>query len=98
LQNAFKFSRAHGHVSLTTSATPDSVLFEVEDECGGLPAGTAEELFLPFTQGGENRKGVGLGLSISRRGVEANGGKVHVRDLPGKGCVFTITLPRHAAV
>lgn len=97
LQNAFKFSRAHGHVSLTTSSTPAGVLFEVEDECGGLPAGTAEELFRPFTQRGSNRTGVGLGLSISRRGVEANGGKIGVRDLPGKGCVFTISLPRPPA-
>ena len=37
LQNAFKFSRAHGHVSLKTTATADRVLFEIEDECGGLP-------------------------------------------------------------
>ncbi|MEO8348247.1 MAG: HAMP domain-containing sensor histidine kinase [Acidobacteriota bacterium] len=97
LLNAFKFSRAHGHVSLKTSATRDRVLFEVEDQCGGLPKGESEDLFRPFTQRGPNRKGLGLGLSISRKGIEANGGEVHVRDLPGKGCVFTIDLPRYAA-
>jgi hypothetical protein len=36
---------------------------------------------------------VGLGLSISRRGVEANGGKLNVKDVPGSGCIFTIDLP-----
>lgn len=94
LQNAFKFSRAHGQVSLRTTATDGHVRIEVEDECGGLPAGNAEELFRPFQQRGADRSGVGLGLSISRQGVEAMGGKVSVRDLPGKGCVFSIELLR----
>lgn len=97
LQNAFKFSRAQGHVSLKASGATDRVLFEVEDECGGLPAGQAEDLFRAYTQRGPNRKGIGLGLSISRRGIEGNGGEVRVRDLPGKGCVFTIALPRYAS-
>jgi len=97
LQNAFKFSRKRGHVTLRTTATADRVLFEIEDECGGLPEGKAEELFQPFTQRGADRRGLGLGLSISRRGVGASGGEVRVRDVPGKGCVFTIDLPRHQA-
>ena len=93
LQNAFKFT-PHGHVSLTTQATADRVLIEIEDECGGLPPGKAEELFQPFMQRAADRSGLGLGLSISNRGIEANGGGLHVRDLPGKGCIFTIDLPR----
>src|ERR1700688_4530403 len=60
-----------------------------------LPPGDAERLFQPFTQGGADKSGVGLGLSISRRSVEANHGLLSVRDLPGKGCVFTVDLPRH---
>jgi hypothetical protein len=94
LQNAFKFSRKGGRVSLRTIATADRVLLDVEDECGGLPPGKVEGLFRPFEQRGENRTGLGLGLSISQRGVEANGGVIRVRDLPGRGCVFTIDLPR----
>lgn len=97
LQNAFKFSRTDGRVSLKTSASEDRVLFEVQDECGGLPAGKTEELFRPFAQMNSNREGLGLGLSISRKGIEAHGGEVRVRDLPGKGCIFTIVLPRLAA-
>lgn len=94
LQNAFKFSRRSGHVSLTTHTTADRVLFDVEDECGGLPPGKSEELFLPFQQRGADRTGVGLGLSICLKAAKTNGGELRVRDLPGKGCVFTIDLPR----
>jgi signal transduction histidine kinase len=98
MQNAFKFTRPDGNVSLKTSATAHRVLIEIADECGGLPPGKAEELFDAFKQRGDNRTGLGLGLFISRRGVEANDGVIHVRDLPGHGCVFTIDLPRLAPV
>jgi signal transduction histidine kinase len=94
LHNAFKFSRANGHVNLTARVAADRVLIEVEDECGGLPAGKMDELFQPFHQRSTDRSGLGLGLSISRRAIEANGGTLHVRNLEGKGCVFTIDLPR----
>ena len=95
LQNAFKFSRAGGHVVLRTDTTtaPGRVQIDVEDECGGLPSGEAEDLFRPFEQRGTNRSGLGLGLAIARESVETNGGLIRARSLPGKGCVFTIDLP-----
>jgi Histidine kinase-, DNA gyrase B-, and HSP90-like ATPase len=43
---------------------------------------------------GTDRSGLGLGLAISRKAVTASGGEVHARNLPGKGCVFTIELPQ----
>ena len=94
LQNAFKFTLQHGAVSLTTRVTADRVLFDVEDCCGGLPPGKAEDLFLPFEQRGSDRTGVGLGLSIALKAAQANGGALSVRDLPGKGCIFTLDLPK----
>jgi len=94
LGNAFKFTRAHGHVSLRAHTSADRILIEVEDECGGLPDKKIEDLFRPFTQQNADRSGLGLGLTISRRGVEANGGKLGVRNLAGKGCVFTVDLPK----
>jgi signal transduction histidine kinase len=94
VHNACKFSSRGGRVSITTQATPERVLIEVQDECGGLPPGNAEDLFLPFERRGANRSGLGLGLSISLKGVRASGGDIHVRDLPARGCVFTIDLPR----
>jgi signal transduction histidine kinase len=95
LQNAFKFTKPSTEVVLSAYATADRILIDIEDHCGGLPHGDAERLFQPFTQGSEDKSGVGLGLSISRRSVEANNGLLNVRDVPGKGCVFTIDLPRH---
>jgi signal transduction histidine kinase len=93
LQNAIKFTRAGGTVALRTHTAAGRVLIDVEDECGGLPPGGAEALFRPYEQRGADRTGLGLGLGIARRGVEASGGAIHVRDLPGRGCVFTIDLP-----
>ena len=95
LQNAFKFSRPKGHVVLRTDTATASgrVLIDVEDECGGLPQGNAEELFRPFEQRSRDRTGMGLGLAIARESVETNGGLIRARNLPGKGCVFTIDLP-----
>jgi signal transduction histidine kinase len=94
LHNAFKFTRKQGSISLRVRATAERVLFEVEDECGGLPPGSIDELFRPFEQRGTDHSGVGLGLSISLKAAKANAGEIHVRDLPGKGCIFTLDLPR----
>jgi signal transduction histidine kinase len=96
LQNAFKFTHPRSEVLLKVYAMADRIRIEVEDKCGGLPPGDAERMFLAFTQGGADRSGLGLGLSISRRSVEANGGTLTVRDIEAQGCVFTIDLPRHA--
>ena len=83
-------------VTLRASATPDRVLIEVEDECGGLPDGNVNALFQPFEQRGADRTGLGLGLAISRWGAEANNGRISARNLPGHGCIFIIDLPRAA--
>jgi signal transduction histidine kinase len=97
LQNALKFTHKSGTVLLTTLVTADRVQFEIEDECGGLPPGKIEDLFRPFEQRGDDRTGVGLGLAICRKAAASNGGEIRVRDLPGKGCVFTLDLPRKLA-
>lgn len=96
LQNAFKFTEPWTLVTLRAFAVADRVHIEVEDHCGGLLPSEAETMFLPFTQSGVNKTGIGLGLSISRRSVEVNKGTLSVRDVPGCGCVFTIDLPRHS--
>jgi signal transduction histidine kinase len=94
LQNAFKFTKRRTEVRLRAHIVGDRVLIEVEDRCGGLASGSVETMFLPGVQNGDD--GLGLGLDISRRSVEANGGVLTVRSLPGTGCIFTIDLPRLA--
>jgi len=96
LQNAFKFTKRQTEVQVRARVAQDRVLVEVEDHCGGLAAGTADTMLLPFTQSGGDRSGVGLGLDITRRCVEANQGTLRVRSVPGSGCIFTIDLPRHS--
>jgi signal transduction histidine kinase len=96
VQNAMKNTKPGTTVRLRAQESGDKVTIEVEDECGGLPPGRIEELFKPFTQRGTDRSGVGLGLAICRRATEITGGSLSARDLPGKGCVFTIILPKTA--
>jgi signal transduction histidine kinase len=93
LQNAFKFTKPKTEVLLRTSLAGGRVLIQVEDHCGGLGTDTPENLLLPFVQNGGNRSGLGLGLDICRRSVEANQGVLRVEDVTGSGCIFTIDLP-----
>lgn len=94
VRNAFKFTRPGGTVALRTSESPnDKLVIEIEDACGGLPPGPHEDLFLPYVQKGPDQSGMGLGLAISRKNVRSLGGEISVRDVPGKGCVFTVELP-----
>jgi signal transduction histidine kinase len=95
LQNGFKFTRPNTEVLLSIYAAADRIRIEVEDHCGGLPVGFADDAFAPFKQRGQDKSGMGLGLSICRRSIEANHGILKVQDIVGSGCVFTIDLPRH---
>jgi signal transduction histidine kinase len=96
LQNAFKFTRPGTTVILRAGASADRVLIEVEDACGGLPDDDGRALFRPFEQRSADRTGLGLGLAFSRWAAEANDGRIYARNLPGKGCIFTVDLPRAA--
>lgn len=95
LQNAFKFTRHNSLVTLNAYAFGDHVHIDVEDHCGGLPPGGVAKMFVPFKPNDDSRAGLGLGLSIARQSIEADQGTLTVRDVPGSGCVFTISLPRH---
>ena len=97
LQNAFKFGAPKGTVVLRAYAHGERIRIEVKDNGAGLSPQAVDDMFLPFTQGGANKTGLGLGLSIARRSVEANDGTLSVESAPGHGCVFIIDLPRHAA-
>lgn len=96
LQNAFKFTAEHSVVVLNAYASGEYVLIEVEDNCGGLQPDACARMFVPFHPNDDSRAGLGLGLSIARRSVEADHGTLTVRDVPHSGCIFTISLPRHS--
>jgi signal transduction histidine kinase len=93
LTNAFKYTRAGGRVVLRAHQEDGHVIVEVEDECGGIPDVEGDP-FQPFGERrGRDRTGLGLGLSIARKAVKAHGGDIHIRNMPGKGCVFAIEVP-----
>jgi signal transduction histidine kinase len=93
LGNAVKFTHEGSAISVRAQRRDGGITVEVEDGCGGLPQDNTTELFEPFVQRGENRTGFGLGLAIVKQALEAHGGRVSVRNVPGKGCVFALELP-----
>ncbi len=92
IQNALKYTHVGGRINVRASSLGENTIVEVEDECGGL-SDIAVDLFRPFEQQNENREGLGLGLTIAQRAAALNRGKIVVRNLPGKGCIFQMMLP-----
>jgi CheY-like chemotaxis protein/two-component sensor histidine kinase len=97
LSNALKFTE-RGEVGVRVFAgDQDRVAFAVRDTGVGIPPDQQEVIFEAFRQadGSTHRKfgGTGLGLSISKDLARLLGGTIEVRSAPGKGSVFTLTLP-----
>lgn len=95
--NAVKFSAKGSQIEVKSTVEKDRVRIDVIDSGIGIDAETQEKLFrLHFnasTKGTEGESGSGLGLVICREFVEMNNGKIWVESIPGKGSVFSFTLP-----
>jgi PAS domain S-box-containing protein len=98
LSNALKFSPKNGRVHV--SARPDghkSFRIEVTDEGPGISEANQRRLFMEFEQldpgPTKTHGGTGLGLALTRRLVEAQGGSVGVKSTVGGGSTFHATLP-----
>jgi PAS domain S-box-containing protein len=99
LSNAIKFTPTGGHVELRMLAEgPRLWRLEVEDNGIGIPAERLGHLFVEFQQLDDGltkrHQGTGLGLALTRRLVEAQGGRVGVYSEPGRGSRFYAVLPR----
>jgi signal transduction histidine kinase len=93
LNNAFKYTPAGGTVVLRAYARRNGVVMQVQDACGGIPDVTGDP-FRPFGERrGVDRSGLGLGLSIARKAIRAQGGEILIQNMPGHGCIFSIELP-----
>ena len=93
VQNAIKYSCAGGMIRIRAHGVGEQTIIEIEDECGGLSSASPDDLFKPFEQQHQNREGLGLGLTIAHRAIALNNGTIDVKNLPGHGCIFRISLP-----
>lgn len=93
LQNAANHGKGDGPVCLRVQAGAASWCFEVSDDGGGLPPGSEQVIFEPFSTR-SSRGGTGLGLSIVQSIARAHGGEAGVVNRPGHGVTFWIRIPR----
>lgn len=94
LGNAVKFTQPGGNVSLHSWRDGGNAMFEVADDGPGIPLGDQSHLFDKYWQArSSDRRGVGLGLAISKGIVEAHGGRLWVESEPGVGSRFYFLIP-----
>jgi len=94
LENAIKYSPAGGEVRLSSRRGEDGLVIGVRDYGVGIAPEDQEKLFQPFARlNGDVSGGVGLGLVVCKRLVEAHGGRIWIASAPGKGSTFFFTIP-----
>jgi two-component system C4-dicarboxylate transport sensor histidine kinase DctB len=98
LKNAIEASPRGAKVTVRTRAIEDRATIEVEDQGPGIAPLHRERIFDPFFTTKAPGKGTGLGLSLAYRMVENLGGRIELRDAPGGGALFELTLPRSRRV
>jgi signal transduction histidine kinase len=92
--NALKFTGAGGTVTFTADCTRDEVVFRVVDTGPGIAEDQQARLFDSFWQARNgDRRGVGLGLAITKGIVDAHGGRIWVDSAPGAGSTFSFAIP-----
>jgi signal transduction histidine kinase len=97
VSNAIKFTSAGGRVSITVRAEKGEVQFAVSDTGIGIPEQALAAVFERFRQISADRRGLGLGLYISKGIVEAHGGRMWAESKLGSGSVFHFALPASPA-
>jgi len=94
--NAIKYTNS-GKVTIYGKKESDFIIIDVVDTGIGIPEDKLEQIFLPFERAGVDLEGhdtgMGIGLNISKRLVELQGGKMSVQSAEGKGTVFSFKIP-----
>jgi len=96
LNNACRFTREGGHITVRAKQDQDYLIVEVEDTGPGLTAEDQQHIFEPyhFTERDRERlSGLGLGLSLCKNLVELHRGEIWVKSEKGKGCTFGFSVP-----
>ncbi|MDD4192704.1 MAG: hybrid sensor histidine kinase/response regulator [Mangrovibacterium sp.] len=97
LSNAIKYSLPDTLIRIEVSVEGDLILTKVIDQGQGIPESELSKIFQPFqttsVKSTGNEKSTGLGLAIVKKIVEAHHGTITVESEPGKGSIFSFTLP-----
>jgi len=93
LANAAHAVKGGGSVSVETESRGESVVVRVRDTGCGIAPENLPRIFDPFFTTKPVGEGTGLGLSVTYGIVERHGGRIEVESRPGKGTVFTVTIP-----
>lgn len=94
VQNAIKYTRTRGHISLRAYEVKNRIVIEVADQCGGIDESKVSSLFEPYTQASADRSGLGLGLAIAQRAIHLSQGTITIKNTPGEGCLFEVSIPK----
>ncbi|WP_394558423.1 ATP-binding protein [Aquipseudomonas alcaligenes] len=99
LENAARFSPAHGRLRVSVDCDDDELRLQVSDQGPGIPEAEREKIFDMFytaARGDRGGQGTGLGLAICQGMVGAHGGRVTASEgLDGRGATLTLHLPLH---
>lgn len=93
INNAAQAMPGGGTIRIATGIRDDSGFIEVIDEGTGIGEDIMGKIFEPFFTTKPRGEGTGLGLSLSKRLMDANGGSIEVETQTGKGTTFRVLLP-----
>lgn len=101
MSNAVKYTPKGGKVWVAAELVGDKVKISVADNGVGIPPAKMEKLFQRFERGedtySKSQEGTGIGLNLTRRLIELNGGRIEVESAEGNGSTFSIFMPLAAA-
>lgn len=95
VSNALKFTARGGSITIEVEPGEVAIAFSVADTGTGIPTELLEKIFERYFQSeAGDRRGLGLGLFISKSIIEAHGGKIWATSTPGTGSTISFTVPR----
>ncbi|RPH78830.1 MAG: PAS domain S-box protein, partial [Nitrospiraceae bacterium] len=98
VENAVKYSPPGGQVRVFSALEKRGLVIGVRDSGQGISSEDQQKIFEPFARlRGSGAVGIGLGLVVCKRLVEAHGGRIWVESTPGEGCAFLFTVPHGKA-